>query len=186
MTTQRTTTGGGGGENPGGRPSSRQQGTDRRVPRRLILALVPALALLGARAWLVEPFTVSSDSMEPTIAQGSVVLMYKPAAASGTVDRGVVVAFTSPEDGHVAIKRVIAVAGQSVAIRDAELFVDGLHVDEPFIDHSRIDATYFGPVTVPAGSIFVLGDNRGVSIDSRDYGAVPLTAVQGTLLTGRT
>lgn len=185
MTTQRTTTGGGGGENPGGRPSSRQQGTDRRVPRRLILALVPALALLGARAWLVEPFTVSSDSMEPTIAQGSVVLMYKP-AASGTVGRGVVVAFTSPEDGHVAIKRVIAVAGQSVAIRDAELFVDGLHVDEPFVDHSRIDATYFGPVTVPAGSIFVLGDNRGVSIDSRDYGAVPLTAVQGTLLTGRT
>jgi len=185
LTTQRTTTGGGGGENPGGRPSSRQQGTDRRVPRRLILALVPALALLGARAWLVEPFTVSSDSMEPTIAQGSVVLMYKP-AASGTVGRGVVVAFTSPEDGHVAIKRVIAVAGQSVAIRDAELFVDGLHVDEPFVDHSRIDATYFGPVTVPAGSIFVLGDNRGVSIDSRDYGAVPLTAVQGTLLTGRT
>ncbi|MDQ1055026.1 signal peptidase I [Arthrobacter sp. SORGH_AS 212] len=185
MTTQRTTTGGGGGENPGGRPSSRQQGTDRRVPRRLILALVPALALLGARAWLVEPFTVSSDSMEPTIAQGSVVLMYKP-AASGTVGRGVVVAFTNPEDGHVAIKRVIAVAGQSVAIRDAELFVDGLHVDEPFVDHSRIDATYFGPVTVPAGSIFVLGDNRGVSIDSRDYGAVPLTAVQGTLLTGRT
>lgn len=185
MTTQRTTTGGGGGGNPGRRPSSRQQGTGRRVPRRLILALVPALALLGARAWLVEPFTVSSDSMEPAIAQGSVVLMYKP-AASGTVDRGVVVAFTSPEDGHVAIKRVIAVAGQSVAIRDAELFVDGLHVDEPFIDHSRIDATYFGPVTVPAGSIFVLGDNRGVSIDSRDYGAVPLTAVQGTLLTGRT
>ena len=184
MTTQRTTTGGGGGENPRRRTSSRQQGTGGRVPRRLALALVPALALLGARAWLVEPFTVSSDSMEPTIAQGSVVLMYKPAAASGTVRRGAVVAFTSPEDGHVAIKRVIAVAGQDVAIRDAELYVDGLHVDEPFIDHSRIDATYFGPVTVPAGSIFVLGDNRGVSIDSRDYGAVPLTAVQGTLLTG--
>ncbi len=149
-----------------------------------MLALLPALALLGARAWLVEPFTVSSDSMEPAIARGSVVLMYKPAAAPGTVDRGMVVAFTSPEDGHVAIKRVIAVAGQSVAIRDAELFVDGLHVDEPFIDHSRIDATYFGPVTVPAGSIFVLGDNRGVSVDSRDYGSVPLTAIQGTLLTG--
>lgn len=149
------------------------------------MALTPALVLLATRAWLVEPFVVSSDSMEPTIPSGAVVLLYKPAAASGWVRNGVVIAFSSPIDGRTVIKRVIAGAGQSVAIRDSELYIDDVAVPEPFVDHSRIDATYFGPEKVPAGSVFVLGDNRGVSIDSRDFGPVPLTSIQGTLLTGQ-
>lgn len=160
----------------------------RRLLRRHLLfaaAVVPALVILGVRTWLVEPFTVSSDSMEPTIPSGAVVLLYKPAAEAGWIRNGVVIAFTSPVDGRTAIKRVIAGAGQTVAIRDAELYVDDVAVPEPFIDHSRIDATYFGPQLVPAGSVFVLGDNRGVSIDSRDFGPVPVTAIQGTLLTGQ-
>ncbi len=123
--------------------------------------------------------------MEPTVPSGAVVLLYKPAAAAGWIRHGVIVAFTSPVDGRTAIKRVIAGEGQTVAIRDSELYVDDVAVPEPFVDHTRIDATYFGPVKVPAGSVFVLGDNRGVSIDSRDFGAVPLTAIKGTLLTGQ-
>ena len=151
--------------------------------RRLaVAAALPALALLGVRIWLVEPVTVSSDSMEPTINSGAIVLLYKPIAAAGWIHNGAVVSFANPIDGRTAIKRVIAQEGQSVAIRDAELFVDNVAVPEPFIDHSRIDATYFGPVQVPAGHVFVLGDNRGISIDSRDFGAVPITAVQGILI----
>lgn len=150
--------------------------------RLAVAALLPAAALLGVRTWLVEPVTVSSDSMEPSIASGAVVLLYKPPAAAGWIHSGAVVSFANPMNGQTAIKRVIAREGQSVAIRDSELFVDDVAVPEPLIDHSRIDATYFGPVRVPHGHIFVLGDNRGVSIDSRDFGAVPLTAVQGIVL----
>ena len=153
--------------------------------RYLVVALVPVLVVLAVRAWVMEPFTVSSDSMEPTISSGAVVLLYKPAAALDTFPNGVVIAFTSPLDGHATIKRVVAGEGQTVAIRDGELYVDDIPISEPFIDRSRIDATYLGPQTVPTGYVFVLGDNRGVSVDSRDYGPVPRTAIQGTLLTGR-
>lgn len=153
-------------------------------PRAVAAALVPAVALLAVRGWLVEPLTVSSDSMEPAIPVGAIVLLYKPDAEAGTIGNGKVVAFSSPLDGHTVIKRVVAGPGQTVAIRDAELFVDDVAVPEPSIDHTRIDATYFGPVQVPPGCIFVLGDNRAASVDSRDYGAVPLASVHGTLLTG--
>ena len=156
-----------------------------RRPLLFATALVPALVILAVRTWLVEPLTVSSDSMEPTIPSGAIVLLYKPDAEAGWFRNGVVIAFTSPADGRTAIKRVVAGEGQTVAIRDAELYVDDVAVPEPFIDHSRIDATYFGPQLVPAGSVFVLGDNRGVSIDSRDFGPVPVTAIQGTLLAGQ-
>jgi signal peptidase I len=171
---------------PGRRLPSRKAWLAKgRSPRLLALALIPLLVMLAVRAWLVEPVTVSSDSMEPTIRTGAVVLLYKPAAAAGWIRNGVVVAFTNPVDGHTAIKRVIAGEGQTVAIRDALLYVDDVAVPEPFVDHSRIDATYFGPEKVPAGSVFLLGDNRGVSIDSRDFGPVPVTSIQGTLLTGQ-
>lgn len=159
--------------------------TSLRRARLLAIAFVPALAALAVRTWLVEPLTVSSDSMEPSIPSGAVVLLYKPAAEMGRIRNGVVIAFTSPVDGRTIIKRVIAGEGQTVAIRDSVLYVDDVAVPEPFIDHSRIDATYFGPQLVPTRSVFVLGDNRGVSIDSRDFGPVPLAAIQGTLLTGQ-
>lgn len=166
-------------------PPTGVRSSGRRRGRLAAVALVPVLVVLAVRSWLVEPFTVSSDSMEPTIPAGAVVVLFKPAAAAGWIKNGAVVAFTSPVDGRIAIKRVIAGEGQIVAIRDAELFVDDVAVAEPLVDHSRIDAAYFGPEKVPAGRVFVLGDNRGVSIDSRDFGAVPLTAIQGILLTGQ-
>ena len=69
-----------------------------------------------------------------------------------------------------------------VAIKDAELFVDEHRVDEPYVDHASIDGVYFGPVTVPAGSVFVMGDHRETSIDSRSYGPIRAADIDGRLL----
>ena len=143
----------------------------------VILAL-----LLGLRLWVVEPLAVSSTSMEPTVSRGSTIFVLKFHPSADALTAGRLVVFSNPEDGHPTIKRVIAVGGQQVAILDAILYVDGFRVSEPFVDHSRIDGTYFGPVTVPMGRVFVLGDNRAVSIDSRDFGAVPLRNFETTLL----
>jgi signal peptidase I len=139
------------------------------------------LAVLVLRLWVVEPLSVASDSMEPAVAQGSSVLMFKPGEALGGVVPRALVVFAHPSDGSLTLKRVVATAGQTVAIEDAVLVVDGDAVDEPGIDLSRIDATYFGPVTVPAGHVFVLGDNRGVSIDSRDFGTIPVSSIRATV-----
>ena len=149
--------------------------------RKTTTAAVLAGGLLATRLWILEPMTVSSESMEPAVPQGSTVLLYKPGAQLGGLEAGELVVFSSPEDGRPTLKRAVAFGGQTVAIEDAILVVDGAPQPEPGIDHSRIDGTYFGPVTVPAGHVFVLGDNRSGSIDSRSYGSVPLENLQATV-----
>jgi signal peptidase I len=70
------------------------------------------------------------------------------------------------------LKRVVASSGQSVAIRDGVLYVDGKRRVEPYADPEAIDSVYFGPVHVASHSVFVLGDNRADSVDSRSFGSV--------------
>lgn len=149
--------------------------------RRRTTAAVLAGGLLATRLWVLEPMTVTSDSMEPAVPRGSTVLLYKPGPLLGGLKAGGLVVFSSPEDGHLLLKRAVALEGQTVAIEDSVLVVDGTPQPEPGIDHSRIDGTYFGPITVPPGHVFVLGDNRSGSIDSRIYGSVPLESVQATV-----
>ncbi|GAA2720389.1 signal peptidase I [Cellulomonas aerilata] len=153
-----------------------------RRARHLTAAVAVAGAVLLVRGTALEPLTVASPSMEPTLDVGSTVVVDKLTHRWRGVDVGDVVVFTDPEDGDDAVKRVVALAGQTVALRDAVLHVDGVAVDEPQVDLSRIDGTWFGPVTVPEASVFVLGDSRGVSIDSRTYGSVPLDAVEGRVI----
>ncbi len=136
-------------------------------------------AVLLVRGLVAEPREVASESMEPTLHAGSVVLVDKLGPRLRGIHREDLVVFASPQDGRESVKRVVAVAGQHVAIRDAELYVDDVLVAEPQVDHSRIDGLWFGPVTVPDRAVFVLGDARAGSVDSRVYGAVPLGAIHG-------
>ena len=87
--------------------------------------------------------------------------------------------FRDPEGRELAVKRVVALGGQTVALEDGVLQIDGIPQPEPELDHRGVDSVYFGPVTVPVGSVFVMGDNRGESIDSRAYGAIPVDDLVG-------
>ena len=141
-----------------------------------------SLGMLALRLWVLEPMTVVSDSMEPTVMQGSMVLIRTLSMSHDTPSAGQMVVFHSPENDQPTVKRVAGVAGQTVAIRDGGLFVDGSLVPEDYLDPRQTDGTFFHQVTVPHDQLFLLGDNRVSSIDSRDYGFVPVPDVTGTVL----
>jgi signal peptidase I len=140
------------------------------------------VSLLVLRLWIVEPTVVESTSMAPTIAPGSVIWLDKVSPGVTGVRNGDLVTFRGPEDGALMVKRVVAVAGQEVSMQDGVLNVDGLAVNEPFIDQESIDGVYFGLVQVGEGELFVMGDNRGASIDSRRFGPIPASTVEARVI----
>lgn len=148
----------------------------------VLVAIAILAAVLLIRAQVAETVRISSDSMAPTLHQEEKVLLDKLTPRLGRMDRGDLVAFASPQDGELVLKRVVGLGGDTVEIRDAVLFVNGRQVIERDLDLAAFDATYFGPVSVPVGQLFVLGDNRAGSVDSRAYGGVPVRAVTGRVV----
>jgi len=143
--------------------------------RRALTALLvlAAVAVVGLRIFVLEPFRIPSDSMAPTLRPGDQVLVDKHAYHGSGPRRGDLAVFREPRTGEILLKRVVAIGGDTVGIEDGALVVDGRRPREPYADREAVDSVYFGPVRVRAGTVFVLGDNRANSEDSRNFGAVP-------------
>jgi signal peptidase I len=157
-------------------------GPARPAARRVVVGLLVLAAVAGARTGLATPVRVSSGSMLPTLAPGDVVVTSRLALEVDDVDRGDLVTFVSPQDGERALKRVVGLPGDRVVIKDAVLHVNDSPVHEPHVDHELIDAYYSKTYLVPDGHVFVLGDHRSTSTDSRDYGPVAAGDVTGRVL----
>jgi signal peptidase I len=154
----------------------------RTVLRTAVVLVAMAVAVVLLRAVVVQTVRIGSDSMAPTLRRGDTAVLDKITLRVRDPRRADLVAFRSPQDGQLTVKRVVGVAGDVVELRDAVLYVNGARADEPQVDLVADDATWFGPVTVPAGTVFLMGDNRADSIDSRAYGAVPVDEVVGRAL----
>ncbi|MET0153229.1 MAG: signal peptidase I [Candidatus Binatia bacterium] len=181
-------------------------GTERSEPRRKSVvreyaeALIVALLLaLFIRSFIVQAFKIPSGSMIPTLLIGDHILVNKfvygvrlpyfgtSIVPVGTPHRGDVVVFVYPQDEEKDfIKRVVAVAGDTIEVRDKRLYVNGEAVADPYAhfaegnDHrTTAPRDNFGPFQVPAGYIFAMGDNRDRSYDSRFWGPVALDKVKG-------
>ncbi|MFG3494597.1 signal peptidase I [Streptomyces sp. NPDC047928] len=150
---------------------------------------VGCVLFLGGFVWgalLYQPYTVPTDSMTPTITAGDRVLAQR--VDGGDVRRGDVVIFKDPQWGDVPmLKRVVALDGDKVACCDTDgrLTVNGTGIDEPYLrDQDAASPTRFS-ATVPDGQLFLLGDQRMSSQDSRVHlqdpgqGSVPRSAVTG-------
>lgn len=152
------------------------------IETALLVLLAFALAQ-GIKTFLVQPFVIPTGSMEPTIAIGNRVLAEKVSYVflHKTPQYGQIVVFDDPGGQHPQlIKRVIAVGGQTVDIKDGAVWVDGKRLDEPYTHGQPNElGTVAMPITIPAGYIWLMGDNRTNSGDSRFFGPVPVSRVRG-------
>ncbi|MGE5589555.1 MAG: signal peptidase I [Bacillota bacterium] len=151
--------------------------TLRELAQTLIMALLLALVI---KAFVVETVQVDGPSMEPTLVTGQRLFINKVLYHLRPPATGDIVVFRYPSDpSRNFIKRAIAAPGQTVEIREGVVWVDEKPLHEPYVTNvSRDD---YPRVTVPPGRLFVLGDNRANSDDSRsaDVGLVPLQNLKG-------
>ncbi|NLW16874.1 MAG: signal peptidase I [Firmicutes bacterium] len=146
--------------------------------KALLLAVVLAVIL---RVFVVDNYIVDGDSMLPTLHDQERVLVYKLDRILGKEpERGDIVVFQySREPWRDFVKRVVGVEGDEVEIRDGKLFINGIAQNEPYLSAPTLGS--YGPQIVPAGTVFVLGDNRNISMDSRDsqVDMVSLESIKG-------
>lgn len=140
-----------------------------------VLAAAVLLALL-MRTFLIAAFYIPSESMEPVLEIGDRLLVSKLSYRIGDAAPGDVVVFRTPPSMQPSqtaelIKRVVAVGGHTVGAVDGRLIIDGTPVREEYLP-SDVYTRDFGPVLVPSGYVFVMGDNRRSSQDSRVFGSI--------------
>jgi signal peptidase I len=163
-----------------------------RENKRYVLGM---FLLVVFRASFADHYLVPSGSMEPTLVPGDRVVVDKRAYGlrlpltqiklleGAPVARGDIVVFDAPDTGIRLIKRVVATGGDRVAVRDGHVFVNGRSLDSA----ARLNLRFGGgpdvaPVRVPDGHVFVLGDARGNSRDSRWFGFVPASSLYARAL----
>jgi len=173
----------------------------------LVTIVAVALGLaLGIQAFLVKPFRIPSESMVPTLAVGQRVLVDRVSPRFGEPSRGDVMVFKPPkgadenqcgvrrpartpcpkgtggESDMNFIKRVVAVEGDKLSVKKGRVYLDGeLQKETEFIQKSADCETCNLPleITIPKDHIYMMGDNRGESADSREWGPVPVDSVIG-------
>lgn len=172
----------------------------RELPLLLLVALVAAILL---KTFVVQAFFIPSASMEETLQINDRVMVNKLSYRVGDIKRGQIIVFDDPYDAEVDgesllgaavrnvaesvglstprsefIKRVVALPGETIEVRDGGVWVDGVPLDEPYLEPG-LQMSDFGPETVPEEYVFVMGDNRRASQDSRVFGPVPIDSVVG-------
>ena len=171
------------------------------LPILILVALVVAVVI---KTFLIQAFFIPSGSMEPTLEVDDRVLVNKLAYTFGEPGPGDVIVFDSPfgtdepdeslvdkvtrnvaealglrtADAADLIKRIVAVGGDIVEIHDSQVFVNGVALDEPYVAQAS-SMPDMDSVEIPLGHVWVMGDNRNRSQDSRRFGAIPVDDVIG-------
>jgi signal peptidase I len=157
----------------------------------LMMATVVNVTSEVLKNYVIQAYKFPSTSMEPTVLVGDHILVDRREQAKER-RRGDLIVFEYPKDETKDfMKRVVAIGGDTVEIRDKQLIVNGNPVTEAYVEYmdklvmpaNQSPRDNFGPITVPGNFYFVLGDNRDRSLDSRFFGVVEQSKVKGTVKT---
>jgi signal peptidase I len=165
----------------------------KTLTRTGVTLLIAALAAVLLRVFIVQPYYIPSASMEPTLhgcpgCNDDHVLVDKISYDVHGVRVGDIVVFHKPDNAQVPedvlIKRVIALGGDRISMKKGRVYINGGRLDEGYLndDHSCYatdPSENWGPRTVPDGDVFVMGDNRCNSEDSREFGPIKTSSIIG-------
>jgi signal peptidase I len=150
--------------------------------RDLFVTLLVAFVLVFGvvRPFIVAAYWVPTESMVPTLEVGDRVFANKFIYRFAEPERGDIVVFEDVEGGEEdLIKRVVGVAGDRVRVVNGVLSVNEEPQNEPYLNRGIPDGSFFGPTRLSEGEVFVMGDNRANSADSRVFGPLPIENIEG-------
>lgn len=146
--------------------------------KTIILAIVLSFVF---RTYVAEARWIPSESMMPTLKVGDHLIVDKIAYKIEGIKRGDIVIFNPPPtaqlDEKVLIKRVVGLPGETIAVKNGSVLINGTPIEEPYI--SEKPRSDFGPYLIPNNEVFVMGDNRNNSFDSRFWGPLPINNIIG-------
>lgn len=155
----------------------------REYAETLVVAVLLALVI---RAFVLQAFVIPSGSMLPTLQIGDYVLVNKLVYRFRSIRRGDIIVFKFPKDEtRDFIKRVVGLPGERLEIRDRQVFIDGKPLHESYAAyvesaaHRVLESYRLPPMVIPRGHLFVMGDNRDNSLDSRAWGLLEEAKVVG-------
>jgi signal peptidase I len=162
----------------------RTASTGRTILEYIVLAVVAVTVALLIQAYLVKPYRIPSASMENTLLIGDRVLVDRVSWRFSEPQRGDIVVFHPPFDGPVLIKRIIGMPNDEISLSGGFVYINGQRLNEPYVRRTNgrqepsepfsngLPWALQEPFKVPAGSYFVMGDNRTDSGDSREFGPI--------------
>jgi signal peptidase I len=181
---------GGGGSAPGGRRRGH-----RWLLEWVVILIVVLLCTLVVRTYVFQSYSIPSLSMWPTLKVGDRIIVDKLSYKLHGVHRGDIVVFATPpleqQDYADLVKRVVGLPGETISSKNGQVYIDGKLLAEPWLPkgpqswtgplpgdaHPQYDLP--GPVTIPPGDYYVMGDNRTDSEDSRWFGPIPKSLIVG-------
>ncbi|MEA3345366.1 MAG: signal peptidase I [Chloroflexota bacterium] len=146
--------------------------------RELVETVLPAILIaVFITLFLAQATQIYGQSMEPNLHAGQRLIVEKVSYRFHPPHRGDIVVLRLPSQSNFLIKRVVGLPGETIEIRDHQVLINGQPLNESYL--SRPSRRSIPPRHIPEGSVFVLGDNRNFSNDSRSFGPVSLSNVVG-------
>jgi signal peptidase I len=178
------------------RKSRRRASRRRWITETVTIVVVAVVIAILLRTFVVATYSIPSGSMEPTLQVNDRILVDKLSYDFHGVGRADIVVFSTPKNEHCAgppvanlVKRVIGLPGETISLSGGQVYINGHLLSEPWLTAAAAHSTDPGPSSkpyalahpfkVPAGDVFVMGDNRTESCDSRYWGPIPKSTIVG-------